>query len=475
VWLCLALVSLAAPARAQSPLRPEPAASAEGPDALQQEVIRARILLRLGRAEESLALFRELVAWRPDDRSLREDYAEVLLDAGLPERAAEEIQALLERDPRSLRLRRLRARADLERGEVGRAAERLEALAAEAPDDPGLRADWALAERRAGHWRRAMALYAGVLARDPDNPDVRAAYRELRSTHAPRLELQHTTLLQVAATHHVEEIAWRGWLGDRWWLRAGARHAIYEQDSLPGLKGFTEEVQTALLTLGLQPTAAVGLRAGLEEARREDTLRTTFRLGARYENARTTATLDLAVRELLTNPVVAIPLRGTTDRLTAELYRRVADRLVLAAHYEGRHYQVSGDTLGNAWEAAGRAEVELLRGRLQATLVPQLFFSEYSPAVGSPLREQVSFIRRQDVLGVGLVLAWEPTPALRLQAGSVGRRDLHRAITAYEVSGEARWRIRPWLEGWVLYNRNTEGGLVGGKEELFSARLDVLF
>jgi len=59
--------------------------------------------------------------------------------------------------------------------------------------------------------------------------------------------------------------------------------------------------------------------------------------------------------------------------------------------------------------------------------------------------------------------------------GAVGRRDLFRAITSWEVNGEGRWRIRPWLEGRVLYTRNTESTTVGGLEEFFLGRLDILY
>jgi hypothetical protein len=244
-----------------------------------------------------------------------------------------------------------------------------------------------------------------------------------------------------------------------------------------GQPGFTEEVWTALATLGFQPTPAVSLWAGLEEARRrEEIFRTTGRLGASYDDARaTTATLEVAIRELLTNPVVALPRNGSTDRVTVDLARRVLVPVVLAAHYDFRQYRVSGETLGDRWEAAARAELELLRSRVQVTLVPQVFFSEYRPIAGSPLRDAVTFLRREDIVAMGAVVGWDVTPAIRLQAGSVGRRDLHRSITSWEVTGEGRWRIRPWLEGRVLYTRNTESTTVGGQEESFLGRLDILY
>ena len=149
------------------------------------------------------------------------------------------------------------------------------------------------------------------------------------------------------------------------------------------------------------------------------------------------------MRELLTNPVVAVPRNGTTDRVTLDLARRVLVPVVLAAHYDFRHYRVSGQNLGDRWEAAARAEIELVRSRVQVTLIPQLFFSEYTPTADDPVRSLVTFLRREDIVGIGAVVGWDVTNALRVQAGSVGRRDLHRALTSWEVTGEARWRIRP--------------------------------
>jgi hypothetical protein len=38
-----------------------------------------------------------------------------------------------------------------------------------------------------------------------------------------------------------------------------------------------------------------------------------------------------------------------------------------------------------------------------------------------------------------------------------------------------RWRIRRWVEMRVLYNRNTDGSLLGGTEQLFTANLEILY
>jgi len=359
----------------------------------------------------------------------------------------------------------------------------LHSITPEQANEPGLTADVAAAELGAGRWTRALELYGRMIEGDPDNRDALAAYREILLGHAPRVELSHYTLLQETAIHHVEEAAWRGWLADQWWLRAGVRYGSYHQRRVRGTDGavsqaaFSEQIETALATVGFQPTPRWTLWAGLEEsARREEIFRTTGRVGAGYDDGKATLlALEIAVRELLTNPVAAIPRNGTTDRVTVDVARRVLVPVVLAAHYDFRHYRVSGEDLGDRWEAAARAELELVRSRVQVTLIPQVFFSEYTPIAGSPLRDTVSFLRREDIIGIGAVVGWDVTSALRLQAGSVGRRDLHRALTSWEATGEARWRIRPWLEGRVLYTRNTESTTIGGQEESFLGRLDILY
>ena len=183
------------------------------------------------------------------------------MDAGLSDQAGPLVDRYLAEDPTSARLRRLRARLDLARGAPAEAGRRLDALAREQPQDAALTAELAAAEVAAGRWNRALDLYGRLLEGDPDNRDVLAAYREILLGHAPRVELSHYTLLQQAATHHVEEAAWRGWLADRWWLRAGTRYGSYRQDRVIGQPGFTEEVWTALATLGL-PADARGLALG---------------------------------------------------------------------------------------------------------------------------------------------------------------------------------------------------------------------
>ncbi|HEY7039065.1 MAG TPA: tetratricopeptide repeat protein [Methylomirabilota bacterium] len=463
--------------RAETPEAGATAPEAPTGDPVEGEMVRARILGRLGRVEEALAAYRALLRRRPDDRALREEYAELLVDAGLMDEAGAALDRYLADDPTSERLRRLRARVDLARGSPAEAGRRLGALAREQPPDSSLTADLAAAELAAGRWSHALDLYGGLLDADPENRDLQTTYREIAYAHAPRFELGHYSLLQSSASQHVEEAVWVGWLAERWWLRAGARYGTYHQDHAEGQNAFTEEVGTALAAVGLQATRALSLWTGLEESRRRETIfRTTGRLGAAYDDGRaTTAILDIAIRELLTNPVSAVPRNGATDRVTLDVARRILTPVVLGLHYDFRHYRVSGEDLGHRWEAAARAEIELLRTRVQVTLIPQVFFSEYTPTAGSPLRDEVVFLRREDIVALGGLVGWDVTSALRIQVGAVGRRDFHRATSSWEATAEGRWRIRPWLDARLLYTRNTESTTVGGEEQSFLGRLEIRY
>jgi tetratricopeptide (TPR) repeat protein len=471
--LLVALV--ASPAAAQrAPTTPAAPIAVDAEERTRIETIRARLLARLGRVEEALVTMQSLVTARPTDRGLREEYVEVLLNAQRVPQAGAVLNDLLAVDPQSARLRRLRARIDLSQGQPLGAARRLETLLEEIPGDTGVAAELATAELALGHWPRALSLYGGLLQREPDNEDVRTVYRDLLATHANRIEVRHRTLLQQAATHHVEDATWRVWAGERLTLTGGLHVAQYTQDTIPGVIGFTEDVQ-AVSVLAEYVGLRWRLRGGLDESRHDDVFRTTGRLGGVYDDGRLTfVLLDVAVRELLTNPVIAVRLDGATDRLTLDVTRRLAPRVSATAHYDVRHHVAREQSLGVQWETLVRGDVELLQGRVTATLSPQVYFAEYLPE-RSPFRDQVAFLRRQDVLAMSLRLGAELLPGLRFDASIVGRRDVFRAVTAYELLGDLRWKIHPRADLSVIYTRNTESTAVGGKEESFNATVSVLY
>lgn len=474
VLVVLAL-PLGAVAQEGAPSPEIPVPPAESIDPFHVELTRARLLARLGRFNESVALYRELLVQRPNDRELREGYAETLVDAGRFNEAARVIDQFLREAPDSILLRRLRARVDVEQGRAGAAADRLLGLMADVPTDTSIAADLAAAELRRGAWRRARDLYGEILAREPDNEDVRVAWRDLLWTYAPRFELTYGGLFQEGASGQFGEIAWRAWPTERWWVRVGTRVGVYHQDDTSLQSAFTEHVTTLLGALGVRLRERLTLRAGLEESIRRSNGITTFRLAGAYDDGRATAAvLDLAYHELLTNPVSAVSFGGTTDRVSLELLQRVVPRLSIGGRYDFRHYRASGEVLGNDWDLYTRLDVELLRGRVQVTLSPLLYFQKYSPVAPSPLQEQISFIPQQQLGGLGLTVGADIVRGLYAQAGAVGRYDWYRNLTSYEVAGEFRWRFHSRLEVRVLYTFATEGALVAGPQQNVSASLFIL-
>jgi tetratricopeptide repeat protein len=462
-------------AHAQTPTAPLDAGALER-DTIRLEATRARTLARLERFDEALALLRDLLARWPTDPWLRLSYVETLADAGRLEDAAEALDRYLADEPSSAALRRLRARIDLERGRAQRAVETLQDLYRELPDEPGLAGDLAHAELRTGRWRRALRHYDDALAQTPDDTALQGARAELIFAYGPRVEVLHRTLLQEDGESHVEEVAWRGWVDERWWIRPAARYATYHGTARAGVRAFTEDVETAAVLVGVQPRPEWSARIGIDEARRDDVYRTTGRLGGAFDDRRTTRVdVDMALRELLTNPVAAVPLRGSTDRVTFDLWHALLGPVAAAVRYEYRHYRANGHDIGDHFEASARLEVGVVReAAIRVTIVPQVFTSEFQAAGPHDLREQVSFLRRQDIVATGLVVAWDPFAAVRLTGAIVGRRDVYRDVTSYELSGGARWRFRGNLELEGLYVRSSESLRIGGREETFFARVNIL-
>jgi len=111
---------------------------------------------------------------------------------------------------------------------------------------------------------------------------------------------------------------------------------------------------------------------------------------------------------------------------------------------------------GRPLEAAGGPSSSRAQPRA-VTLIPRYFCPVHGTA-GGALRDAISFIKREDVLGIGGVVAGTSRPALRLRR-AVGR-DLFRAITSWEANGRAGGEFA-LAGGRVLYTRNTESTTVG--------------
>jgi len=259
-------------------------------------------------------------------------------------------------------------------------------------------------------------------------------------------------------------------------LRATLRNGLYEADRVGSRRGFTEDVQTvaALLTWQVQPD--VSAHAGLDESRRDETLRTTLRAGGTFDDGRASrVALDGALRELLTNPVAAVPRRGSTDRVTLDAWHRFAAIVAGSGHVEYRHYRVASQDLGDHWDLGARAEVDALRRPFRLTLAPLLFFSDYSPSAERPLRDEITFLRRQEIIGFATIVSGEPFRGLTVSAEVTPRYDVHRDVSAVEVSTDARWRLRDRVQLELRYVHNSESLRVGGREDTIALRVTMLY
>jgi predicted Zn-dependent protease len=148
------------------------AAPADGePEAL----LRAREASWTQRWDESLALYRELVAARPDDDALRLERARVLSWAGRPAEAIPELERVLETRPLSAEVRLELARAYQYSGRVADAVPHYELALPAYADDPAVLAEGASVMRWAGRNDAAARWLAFGLARHPASPDLRVA------------------------------------------------------------------------------------------------------------------------------------------------------------------------------------------------------------------------------------------------------------------------------------------------------------
>ena len=108
----------------------------EGPKlGVQEETIRAQILIRKGEYQKALDIFRGLVEANPDVPDLRADYANALLEAGELEKARQQIDMILAANSRNIRGHSLSAWYFLLKNEPAREAMERKWLARAVPHD----------------------------------------------------------------------------------------------------------------------------------------------------------------------------------------------------------------------------------------------------------------------------------------------------------------------------------------------------
>jgi len=154
---------------------------------VQQEVMVAKMLARLGRMGEAQPIFERVVALRPDDVDLLLDYA----DSMLAHRDVPKARELVER-AKTLETRQARTMAS--DGKVLLLEKRYEQSAAVLTNviaqygaDAGTQSELGRARELAGDWRPASEAYRHSLTLQPDNRDISRALQRVIDEVAPLL------------------------------------------------------------------------------------------------------------------------------------------------------------------------------------------------------------------------------------------------------------------------------------------------
>lgn len=211
----------------------------------------ARLLRDLGRSNDAIALYRDLLAERPDDVELRAELASALAWAGRYDEAVAELRRVVEAAPDATQHRLALARVLYWAGRLAEVLETLDAMpddVPEAADARRLRAEVtaqlalpvpagnaadtsargrARAAAAAGDQESAMRLYGELLAADPRNPDLWLEWAdvlqyELNDAAGARAALERYLALRpddIAAALRLAQLhAWDGNMADaeRW-------------------------------------------------------------------------------------------------------------------------------------------------------------------------------------------------------------------------------------------------------------------
>jgi tetratricopeptide (TPR) repeat protein len=226
--------------------------AAPNPDVAQRAAI-ARILVRLGRPDEALPLFRALVEGAPKDLDLLLDFAGLCLQTAEHAEARELIARARALDGDDARVLRLEGELAMAEKHYGRAAERFGRLIELHGPDAGTLADLGNAHESDDRWYDALQAFRRWLELRSDSQNAAQSVHRLENRIAPRV-VARTELSRVGN----DSIA-RGELGgvlplddDRTALALNTGIARFEgraQAVASGMQDVTEEV--ALLDLGL--------------------------------------------------------------------------------------------------------------------------------------------------------------------------------------------------------------------------------
>jgi tetratricopeptide (TPR) repeat protein len=370
-----------------------------------RESMVARVLMRLGRIEESRAVYERLTALAPGNQDLLLDYADAMLIAGRFDEARRLVDRARALRSETRRLLRMHGALLIHERRYEETVEAIRHGIDVYGPDAGFYADLGHALTLLGRLPEAAEALDEALALVPDNVHARAARRALGDRLGP-LALE----IEVYGRKVDEDSAWEvrsgGAMlldGDRTHLTAVLEHGSYAGRAMAvdaGRKDVEADVTTLSLGLVHRLDAVWTLGAGIDSyAGRDDAepLGGWTEVRAKVESPYLGAGLRVFANEILRDPPAAVGLGGAVDGLEIE------------AHYE------PADTW---WWVSGEAVYRRLsiehpdRGSLgDDQVVGQLLFGgrllEDGPEIRDALRP-----RRAPALEVGTTTAGEPPAGL---------------------------------------------------------------
>lgn len=212
------------------------------PDAVRQQLERARRLASTGQVEEAIAIYESLVAGSPEDARFRVNLAIVLFKAGRYKQAAEQSRAALAREPKLAAAWLFLGASQLRLGRAAEALEPLRRAVAAMPADRNARLMLAEALLLTGKPAEAVAHFEALVETLGATP--RLWYGLERSYQALAAEALAELERRAPASPYLAALAGETYL-ERRQLRPAFRYlrqAAAELDSLPGLHAALAEV-----------------------------------------------------------------------------------------------------------------------------------------------------------------------------------------------------------------------------------------